>query len=601
MSIGSFHSAIESIKSFVANQVSTSNYGGMGILIHDRSMTFYVLREGKNEPQLLVMNDINDPFVPLHANDLFFDPIKCSSQLNVLLNHLNSNFTIDSRPVDSCFGSAVSVALDSLKVRGGRAIFFQTTLPSYGPGALKNREQSTPGSINAPVDKAHPLLFAQTDYYSKLGIQAAQQGVSMSLVLTPAAHIDLATIGTLYTNSSGKCFLYPRFVAQQHTSCLVGEVVSYISNRFSFDCLARIRCGSGLQVKKHYGNFYSDNNGHDLSFGSISKDQSFAAFLEYDGKLSDKDRISFQVAFLHTDSVSGQRRIRVLNTSLPCTSSIQSIFRMAELDSILSFYLKKNVSQILEAPASAFPASFTAKCINILAAYRKYCAANMSSGQLILPDSLKLFPVLTLAIHKDAAFNISSASADSRWYSIHRLTDLPLNLTINHFYPQLFPLSGILNHEEVLPASLRLSREHVLRDGLYLLNDGHSLLLYVGDNVDPVILKEIFGVSQLNSLNLGATNSIPIIQSARSAKLRQIITVLRSQYPGNFLNLRLVRQSVDISEDADFSHQLVEDSTSSSPSYVDFLCKVHSQIQHALTQGSSLSLAERTSILSFLQ
>ena len=594
---GSFQASLESIKAFASSPQAVQFYGGMAILVQDRTLTFYTLREGRNEPQILVVGDVFDPFVPLHANDLYFDPIKCSSGLTVLLNHLSSTITLDSRPVDSCFGAAVSVALESLKARGGRAVFFQTTLPSYGPGALKNRES---GANPPPADKANPLLFPQGDYYTKLANQAAEQGISMSLIVTPAAHIDLATIGILVNTTSGTLLHYSRFSTQQHLNRIVGDVLGLLSSSFVFDCLARIRCNSGLQVKKHYGHFFTASNGHDLSFGAISCDQSFSALLEYDGKLSEKERASFQIAFLHTDAFSGQRRIRVLNLALPCSSSIQAIFRMAELDTILSFFLKKNVSQILEAPSPAFPASFTSKCSNILASYRRYCAANMSSGQLILPDSLKLFPIMTLAIHKDPAYNEVPKSADARWYSIHRLSDMSLYLTINHFYPQLFPLTNVLEHGEVLPACIRLSREHLSREGIYLMNNGNTLTLYIGDSVDSNVLKEIFGVTQLNAVNLTSSN-LPIFQNARSAKLRQIVTVLRSQNSPRYLNLRLIRQSVDIAEDAEFSGLLVEDASSLSPSYVDFLCRVHSTIQQNISQGTTLSLAERTSILSFLQ
>jgi hypothetical protein len=82
--------------------------------------------------------------------------------------------------------------------------------------------------------------------------------------------------------------------------------------------------------------------------------------------------------------------------------------------------------------------------------------------------------------------------------------------------------------------------------------------------------------------------------------MRQIITTLRSR-SGRNLPLRIIRQSVDVAEDAEFGSWLVEDASSMAPSYVDFLCRVHSQIQQSLAQGPALSLADKTSILSFLQ
>lgn len=40
----------------------------------------------------------------------------------------------------------------------------------------------------------------------------------------------------------------------------------------------------------------------------------------------------------------------------------------------------------------------TNTCINILQSYRKYCASVSSSGQLILPEALKLLPLYTLGM-----------------------------------------------------------------------------------------------------------------------------------------------------------------------------------------------------------
>ncbi len=44
--------------------------------------------------------------------------------------------------------------------------------------------------------------------------------------------------------------------------------------------------------------------------------------------------------------------------------------------------------------------SLTDTCVKVLVAYRKFCASNTSYGQLILPESLKLFPLYILSILK---------------------------------------------------------------------------------------------------------------------------------------------------------------------------------------------------------
>jgi protein transport protein SEC24 len=48
-------------------------------------------------------------------------------------------------------------------------------------------------------------------------------------------------------------------------------------------------------------------------------------------------------------------------------------------------------------------------CIDMLFAYRKYCAQNTTPGQLILPEALKFLPVYVLALSKSAAFRTSAS------------------------------------------------------------------------------------------------------------------------------------------------------------------------------------------------
>jgi len=372
---GSFSAAVESIKSFASNEDALKLYGKIGVMTYDRIVQFYTLRNGHRDPQLIIMSDINDPFVPMHEA-LFFDPVACSSQFSSLLASLNS-MNQEPKIIESCFGAAVSVAIDAVKPFGGRVVLFQTAIANYGPGSLKSRDVGAA----APSDKAHPLLFPQGDYYQKLGKAASEQGVSISLVSTPAGYIDMATIGQLVSLTSGASWHFPKFNPQLHSSKIASDLISWLALPFAFDIILRVRCGSGLQAKSYYGCCTSQNQ-TDYVFGGLNSEQSFAVLMEYDGKLSERERISFQCAALYTDALTGQRRIRVLNLALPATSQMQPIFRMSELDSIISFYVKKNVSQILEAPSAAFPASFTAKCVNILAAYRRYCASNTPSGQV---------------------------------------------------------------------------------------------------------------------------------------------------------------------------------------------------------------------------
>lgn len=54
--------------------------------------------------------------------------------------------------------------------------------------------------------------------------------------------------------------------------------------------------------------------------------------------------------------------------------------------------------KLLQAPLLQVREQVTNLCIIILHAYRKFCATVSSSGQLILPEALKLLPLYTLGL-----------------------------------------------------------------------------------------------------------------------------------------------------------------------------------------------------------
>ncbi len=597
---GSTVAALDAITGFLQQERECNLYEGVGLMLFDRCITFYTLKPGSSSAEAIVMGDIADPFLPVHHERLF---VSLSAGVG-LIHQLKASLLATAVSADAsplcCFGSAVQCAIDAVQGRGGRCLFFLTALPSAGLGALKNRSTDPQlSNAAAPTDKAPPLLIPQSDFYSRAGKRAAEAGVSLSLCISPAGYCDLSTIGGCSEYSGGRVFYGP----SQGVS-LYKHVCSWLNSQFAFDCLARIRCGSGLQVKKHYGHFNPGSNGHDLAFGCFDADGSGAAWMEYDGKLSERTRIGFQVACLYTHCSTGQRHIRVLNLALPVTTAMASVFRMAELDAILAFYVKKNISQRLEAPITAFPASLTAKCVAILAAYRRYCAASMSAGQLILPDSLKLLPIITLATMKDSAFHTLPVSPDVRAQASLHLMSVSLTHYLEHFYPRLYPMTRLIDEDAsstssyALPACLRLSREHLSREGIYLLCNGHEIILYIGDGVSVTLLQNIFGQSLLNACHLQLDCQLPVLSNPASARLREAINALRSLAAFS-IPLKLIRQSVDVAEEAEWTHWMVEDSSPTGPSYVDYLCRVHAQIQQVIAQGTTLSLAERTSMLNF--
>lgn len=96
---------------------------------------------------------------------------------------------------------------------------------------------------------------------------------------------------------------------------------------------------TGLRIADHFGNFFQ-RNVTDLEFGSIDSDKAIAARIKHEGKLDEKMDAHFQCAILYT-SAEGYRRVRVHNLSVPVSSLLVDVFRLADLDTAIAYTAKE--------------------------------------------------------------------------------------------------------------------------------------------------------------------------------------------------------------------------------------------------------------------
>ena len=54
--------------------------------------------------------------------------------------------------------------------------------------------------------------------------------------------------------------------------------------------------------------------------------------------------------------------------------------------------------------------------------------------------------------------------------------------------------------DSIIPVPIPLSSEHIAIDGIYLLENGVDCLIYVGEDVQPKILQQMFGISSTEEI-----------------------------------------------------------------------------------------------------
>ncbi|KAI9503012.1 COPII coat Sec23p-Sfb3p heterodimer component [Coemansia spiralis] len=569
-----------------AAAIKDAIYGGsglppdakVGIITFDRSAHFYSLLPSLDQAQMMVVPDIQDVFVPI--NDGFVvDPYESQHVIESLLDSLPSMFA-KNRTAEPVLGAVVQVVHEALRGCGGKLFVFQTAMPTFGPGSLKQRDD--PKLHNTEKERA--LFEPQDTFYHDWAVKFVEEGICCNLYMFPSAYMDAATISQLSTVTGGELYSYPGFDANRDGKHFAADLRADVQRTYGGSAVLRIRTSDGLRIDEHYGNLFMRNH-VDVELAGVTSDSAIGAVLQYDGKLDEKQDVYFQIALLYTTS-DGQRRIRVHNLAVPCTTLIGNMFRHSEVDTSMNLISKMAVSEALTTPLKNVREKLTDRCVQILTAYRRNCASGSSPGQLILPEQYKLSPLYTLALLKSPAIRGGAdVPIDQRIYHMCLLRQFSVHKSMDYFYPQIVPLHSLAEHEGVidetsgvvvLPAFTRASYTMLDPAGAYLLSSGGSLAMWVGRQISPSFVQEALGFSSVEQID-ATINSLPKLDTVLNQKINAIAQQLLPDR-AEFVYVQVIRQGMDQAE-VQFASKLVEDRNNDNMTYVDFVCAIHRQIQ----------------------
>ncbi|KAM7280123.1 hypothetical protein ACFE04_007257 [Oxalis oulophora] len=505
----------------VINDLPEGPQTRVGIATFDSTIHFYNLKRALQQPLMLIVPDVQDVYTPLET-DVIVQLSECRQHLELLLESIPSMFQ-SSRTAESAFGAAVKAAFLAMKSTGGKLLVFQSVLPSLGIGSLSAREVEGRSNISAADKEAHKLLQPADKTLKTMAIELAEYQVCVDVFLTTQTYVDIASISVIHRTTGGQVYDYYPFSAMSDPAKLYNDLRWNITRPQGFEAVMRVRCSQGIKVQDYHGSFCK-RIPTDVDLPGIDCDKSIMVTLKHDDKLQDGSECAFQCALLYT-TVYGERRIRVTSLSLPCTSNLNNLFRGADLDTNFAYFVKQAADQIPTTPLMLVREQVTTLCINVLLAYRKYCATISSSGQLILPEALKLLPLYILAFIKSTGLR-ADARIDDRSFWINYVSSLPTPSLVPFVYPRMIAIHDLNSNdgdESIIPPALPLTSENISDEGIYLLENGQDALIYVGNSVDSNILLKLFGVSSVDEIP-SQQNDNPL-----SKKLNDVVNEIRRQ------------------------------------------------------------------------
>ncbi|XP_051147877.1 protein transport protein Sec24-like CEF [Andrographis paniculata] len=545
----------------------------VGIATFDSTIHFYNLKRALQQPLMLIVPDVQDVYTPLES-DVIVQLAECREHLEMLLENIPTMFQ-NNRIGDSAFGAAIKASFLAMKSTGGKLLVFQSVLPSIGIGSLSARDAEGRSSISAGEKEAHKLLQPVDKTLKAMAIEFAEYQVCVDLFLTTQTYVDVASLSVVPRMTGGQVYYYYPFSALSDPAKLYNDLRWNVTRPQGFEAVMRVRCSQGIQVQEYYGNFCR-RIPTDVDLPAIDCDKTLMVSLKHDDKLREGSECSFQCALLYT-TVYGQRRIRVSTLSLPSTNMLSNLFRSADLDTQFACILKQTAIEIPLAPLAQVREQATNVCISILYSYRKFCAtAATSSGQLILPEALKLLPLYTLALLKCNGLRLDGR-IDDRAFWINYVSPLPIPFIIPLVYPRMISIHDLnekVSDDPIIPSPIPLSSEHVSDEGIYLLENGDDCLIYAGSSVDKNVLQQLFGVSAIEEIPIQFI--VQQYDNPLSKKLNAILNEIRRQR-SSYLRMKLCKKG-DVSGTMFFSH-MVEDKTPGGLSYVEYLIHIHKQIQ----------------------
>uniref|UniRef100_A0A8C3JNA4 SEC24 homolog A, COPII coat complex component n=1 Tax=Calidris pygmaea TaxID=425635 RepID=A0A8C3JNA4_9CHAR len=548
----------------------------IGFITFDSTIHFYSLQEGLSQPQMLIVSDIEDVFIPMPEN-LLVNLNENKELIQDLLKTLPQMFT-KSLETQSALGPALQAAFKLMSPTGGRISVFQTQLPSVGMGALKSREEP---NQRATAKDIH--LTPSTDFYKKLALDCSGQQVAVDLFLLSGQYSDLASLGCISRYSAGSVYYYQSYHHKHNpvqVEKLQKELKRYLTRKIGFEAVMRIRCTKGLSIHTFHGNFFVRSTDL-LSLPNVNPDAGYAVQMSVEESLTDMQVVSFQSALLYTSS-KGERRIRVHTMCLPVVTTLSDVYLGADVQAITGLLANMAVDRSVSATLSDARDALVNAVIDSLSAYRSSVLSIQQPG-LMAPHSLRLFPLYVLALLKQKAFQTgTTARLDERIFTMCQVKNQPLVYLMLMTHPSLYRVDnltdeGALNiNDRTIPQPpiLQLSVEKLSRDGAYLMDAGSVMFLWIGKNCGQNFISQVLGVPNYGSIPQNMTH-LPELETAESIRTISFISWLREQRPF-FPILYIVKDDSPLK--SSFLQNMIEDRTESALSYYEFLLHIQQQV-----------------------
>ncbi|CCC71199.1 hypothetical protein NCAS_0G03120 [Naumovozyma castellii] len=581
-------------RTLLDNLDSLPNHDGrtrISILCVDNGLHYFAIPSDDQEGQQVEMMDVcdlDDAFIP-RPDSMVVNLVQCRNNIETLLTKIPQIF--QNNIINKfALGPALQAAYNLTRNEGGKIIVVSATLPNIGVGQLKKRVEEA--NVGTPKE-SQQLLTCQDPFYKTFTIQCNKVQISIDMFLASEEYMDVATLANLGHFSGGQTHFYPGFSAQRITDAtkFSMEFAKHLSMDTSNEVVMRARGSTGIRTTGFHGHFF--NRSSDLcAFSIMNRDQSYVFDITLDENIA-AEYCYVQVAILLSLNTS-QRRIRVITLALPTTDSIAEVYASVDQLAVTAAFTQKAIDKAQDTSLEEARRFINQSVEDVLTTYKKELVVqNTGAGgmPLRLCANMKIFPLLMHALTKNLAFRPGRVPSDHRAAALNYMESVPLKYLLKCIYPTIYSLHDMPdevglpdeNNEIILPEPINASYSSFETYGLYLIDNGIDLFLWMGGEALPQLVEDAFGVPNILEMPIGK-QEVPVVpESPFNERIRNIINRLRNHddvitYQSLYI-LRSASNSDPVQANAKelsslrmwASTHLVEDKIMGSEGYRDFL------------------------------
>ncbi|XP_060739125.1 protein transport protein Sec24C [Tachysurus vachellii] len=539
----------------------------VGLITYDCRIHLYDLSTTLSRPHMMVLTDTDELELPVWEGLLV--PLKdCRHTVQSILQHIPL-FDADMQDSSSLQDLPVQAGLKILQAADcpGKLLIFHSS-----PLTESLEKQSSLGFFSSSKPKS---IFQAPESSASLVKACVSQGCSVQLFVFSQPDVGAVWPGHIPFLTGGRLICYNSLQSELERERFHGDLWSSAYTDTAYRARLRVYVSKELRVSGCYGSFFTGPESHCVVMAALDWHTALAFEFTHCKSLDETRGVAIQAVLSYSGS-RGERRTRVHTVTLTCSRSLMDTFRTSQAETLLTFYCKKMYCLALETPLHCLREELQTEITEALACYRKHCCTtSVSPGQLVMPHFLKTLPVYINSLRKSEVLLPGLRSSVYQRLQLRSITvSMDTRSTVTQLYPLVLPL--LVNTEgdfvPFMDTALRCSVSSLQSDRLYLLCSPLTLILWVGSQVSPQALTQLFNTASFSSLTSGEIKP-PVLETPLSANLQKLLIALQS-YAAVTLKLKVVKEGDSCDECV--QRLLVEDkSPNGGASYTDFLFHLH--------------------------